>query len=63
MKVILEEGDGNNLRPDQLQEQQLKEKSVKFMMTLKKNMAMISMKKKKVMKLMTSDLQIIILSA
>ena len=55
--------DRTNSKSTAMLVQQLKEKSVKFMMTLKKNMAMISMKKKKVMKLMTSDLQIIILSA
>ena len=54
--------DRTNSKSTAMLVQQLKEKSVKFMMTLKKNMAMISMKKKKVMKLMTSDLQIIILS-
>ena len=54
--------DRTNSKSTAMLVQQLKEKSVKFMMTLKKNMAMISMKKKKVMKLMTSDLKIIILS-
>ena len=54
--------DRTNSKSTAMLVQQLKEKSVKFMMTLKKNMAMISMKKNKVIKLMTSDLQIIILS-